>query len=362
MSFYNETGFFKINNVVQEAEPTTEATLYMKHLFGPVNSRRLGLSQGIDLLPPKTCNFNCIYCEINKAPQLSCERGEHVPTEEIIAEIDGLLEDEARVRVLDVFTITASGEPTLHTGIGTIIRHIKEKTDKPVAILTNGSQLYLKEVRDDLLAADIVIPSLDAARPESFRRVNRPAKCSADLETIIAGIVRFTQEFTGEVWLEILLVENINDAPEDIAAMINVIGRIRPTRVQLNTVVRPPYESFAKPLINKRIEETKKEIEKVYEGPVDILAGNRENEISDSGKGRDISSITVSPDKVEGAIIDMLCRRPCTVTDLAATLNLDPKRSSEILQGMENQGILTVKIHGGKKYYRALVGQKTENE
>ena len=99
----------------------------MKHLFGPVKSRRLGLSQGIDLLPPKTCNFNCIYCEINKAPQLSCERGEHVPTGTIIAEIDGLLKDEARVRDLDVFTITASGEPTLHTGIGTIIRHIKEK-------------------------------------------------------------------------------------------------------------------------------------------------------------------------------------------------------------------------------------------
>ena len=99
----------------------------MKHLFGPVKSRRLGLSQGIDLLPPKTCNYNCIYCEINRAPKLSCERGEHVPTATIIAEIDELLQDEERVRNLDVFTITASGEPTLHTGIGKIIRHIKEK-------------------------------------------------------------------------------------------------------------------------------------------------------------------------------------------------------------------------------------------
>jgi wyosine [tRNA(Phe)-imidazoG37] synthetase (radical SAM superfamily) len=334
----------------------------MKHLFGPVNSRRLGLSQGIDLLPPKTCNFNCIYCEINKAPQLSCERGEHVPTETIIAEIDGLLEDEARVRDLDVFTITASGEPTLHTGIGTIIRHIKEKTDKPVAILTNGSQLYLKEVREDLLAADIVIPSLDAARPESFRRVNRPAKCSADLETIIGGIIQFSQDFTGEVWLEILLVENINDMPEDIAAMINVIGRIRPTRVQLNTVARPPYESFAKPLTRTRIEEVKREIEKVYEGPVDILAGSKKEEISDSGKGRDGSAIRISPDKVEGEILEMLSRRPCTATDLAATMNMDPERASEILQGMKNRGLLTVKIHGGKKYYRTLMGQKTGNE
>jgi wyosine [tRNA(Phe)-imidazoG37] synthetase (radical SAM superfamily) len=334
----------------------------MKHLFGPVNSRRLGLSQGIDLLPPKTCNFNCIYCEINKAPQLSCERGEHVPTKTIIAEIDGLLHDEARVRDLDVFTITASGEPTLHTGIGTIIRHIKEKTDKPVAILTNGSQLHLKEVRDDLLAADIVIPSLDAARPESFRRVNRPAKCSADLETIIKGIADFSRQFSGEVWLEILLVENINDTPEDIAALQNAIGRIRPTRVQLNTVARPPFEPFAKPLTRKRMDEVKREIAKGYDGPVDILAGSKDNEISDSGKGREGTSDAISADKAEGQIIEMLMRRPCTATDIAATLHMDAEHAAEILQGLEKSGSLTVKIHGGKKYYRTLEGQKTGNE
>ena len=334
----------------------------MKHLFGPVNSRRLGLSQGIDLLPPKTCNFNCIYCEINKAPQLSCERNEHVPTETILAELDGLLKDEARVRDLDVFTITASGEPTLHTGIGTIIRHIKEKTDKPVAILTNGSQLYLKEVRQDLQAADIVIPSLDAARPESFRRVNRPAKCSANLETIIAGIAEFSREFAGEVWLEILLVENINDSPQDIAALKNAIGRIRPTRVQLNTVARPPYESFAKPLTRSRMEEVKREIEKGYGGPVDILAGSKDNEQSDSGKGREGSPESVSSNKAEDEIIEMLLRRPCTAADIAASMNLDMERSSEILKSMERRGSLTIKIHGGKKYYRIPAEQKRENE
>jgi wyosine [tRNA(Phe)-imidazoG37] synthetase (radical SAM superfamily) len=334
----------------------------MKHLFGPVNSRRLGLSQGIDLLPPKTCNFNCIYCEINKAPQLSCERGEHVPTETILAEIDAMLEDEARVRELDVFTITASGEPTLHTGIGKIIRHIKEKTDKPVAILTNGSQLHLKEVRQDLLAADIVIPSLDAARPESFRRVNRPAKCSADLETIIKGIADFSREFTGEVWLEILLVENINDSPQDIAALKNAIGRIRPTRVQLNTVARPPYEAFAKPLTHKRMEEVKREIEKGYDRPVDILAGSKNNELSDSGKGRKDSLESTSQTEIVDEIKEMLLRRPCTATDIAATMNLDMEHASEILKSMERRGILTVKIHGGKKYYRTPAGQKIENE
>jgi len=334
----------------------------MKHLFGPVNSRRLVLSQGIDLLPPKTCNFNCIYCEINKAPQLSCERGEHVPTDIILAEIDELLADTARVRDIDVFTITASGEPTLHTGIGTIVRHIKEKTDKRVAILTNGSQLHLKEVRQDLMAADIVIPSLDAARPESFRRVNRPAKCSADLETIIAGIARFSREFSGEIWLEILLVENINDTEEDIAALVNAIARIKPSRVQLNTVARPPFELFAKPLTRKRMDEIKGEIAKGYDGPVDILAGSKGNEISDSGKGREGLLDAISPGKAEEEIVEMLLRRPCTATDIAATLNMDAEHASEILVAMEKKGSLTTRIHGGKKYYRTIAGQKTENE
>jgi wyosine [tRNA(Phe)-imidazoG37] synthetase (radical SAM superfamily) len=289
-------------------------------------------------------------------------RGEHVPTEIILDEINGLLEDAARVSDIDVFTITASGEPTLHTGIGKIIRHIKEKSDKPVAILTNGSQLYLKEVRQDLLAADIVIPSLDAARPESFRRVNRPAKCSPDLETMIKGIVDFSREFAGEVWLEILLVESINDSPEDIAALKNVIGRIGPTRVQLNTVARPPFESFAKPLTHKRMEEVKREIEEGFVGPVDILTGRRENEPSDSVKGREGSLESVSLDKAENEIIEMLLRRPCTATDIAVTMSLEAERASEILKDMERRGRLTVKIHGGKKYYRTPTGQKTENE
>jgi wyosine [tRNA(Phe)-imidazoG37] synthetase (radical SAM superfamily) len=333
----------------------------MKHLFGPVFSRRLGLSQGIDLLPPKTCNFNCIYCEINRAPQLSCARGEHVPTEEIIAEIDGLLENKERVRELDYFTITASGEPTLHTGIGKIIRHLKEQTDKPVAILTNGSQLYLKEVRADLSRADIVIPSLDAARPESFRKVNRPAKCSADLETIIEGIVRFSHEFTGEIWLEILLVADINDAPEDIAALQNAIERISPTRVQLNTVARPPYESFAKPMTRKRMGEIKVEIEKGYAGYVDILAGSKDAKETEKDKERDGSSGDISLQCAQDEIIEMVLRRPCTVADIAGTLNLEIERASEILQNMVNCGDLIAKIHGGKKYYSTSKGQKIEN-
>jgi wyosine [tRNA(Phe)-imidazoG37] synthetase (radical SAM superfamily) len=334
----------------------------MKHLFGPVFSRRLGLSQGIDLLPPKTCNFDCIYCEINRAARLSCDRGEHVPTDEIIAEIDDLLGNEDRVRDIDFFTITASGEPTLHTGIGRIINHIKEMTDKPVAILTNGSLLYLKDVRDDLSQADIVIPSLDTARPESFRKINRPAKCCKDLATIIMGIALFSHEFTGEVWLEILFVENINDTPEDIKALKNAIESIAPTRVQLNTVARPPYESFARPLSRKRMEEIKDEIKESFDGDVDILAGSKETERADKGKRRIESSDNVSLEHAEEEIFEMVSRRPCTAAEIAGSLNLVADHILEILVDMEIRGFLIAKIHGDKMYFRAAKGQIKENE
>ena len=334
----------------------------MKHLFGPVFSRRLGLSQGIDLLPPKTCNFDCIYCEINRAARLSCDRGEHVPTDEIIAEIDDLLGNEDRVRDIDFFTITASGEPTLHTGIGRIINHIKEMTDKPVAILTNGSLLYFKDVRDDLSQADIVIPSLDTARPESFRKINRPAKCCKDLATIIKGIALFSHEFTGEVWLEILFVENINDTPEDIKALKNAIESIAPTRVQLNTVARPPYESFARPLSRKRMEEIKDEIKESFDGDVDILAGSKETERADKGKRRIESSDNVSLEHAEEEIFEMVSRRPCTAAEIAGSLNLVADHILEILVDMEIRGFLIAKIHGDKMYFRAAKGQIKENE
>lgn len=332
----------------------------MKHLFGPVFSRRLGLSQGIDLLPPKTCNYNCIYCEINRAPRLSCQRGEHVPTEEIIAEIDNLLADKERIRNLDFFTITASGEPTLHTGIGRIIRHIKEKTDKPVAVLTNGSQLHRDEVRQDLNSADIVIPSLDAARRESFRKVNRPAKCSNDLEKVIEGIARFSREFNGDIWLEILFVADINDTAEDIAALKKAIKRIRPTRVQLNTVARPPYESFAKPLTRTRLEEIRARIGEVFDGPIDILAGSREAEDFDRDRGDFPAGISL--EGVESEIVEMVMRRPCTAAEIAGSLNLEADHALEILVDMENRGVLIAKIHGDKMYFRISEEKIKNNE
>lgn len=307
----------------------------MKHIFGPVNSRRLGLSLGIDLLPPKICNFNCIYCEIGPTTEFTCERKEYVPTSEIIAEIDRFLADTAAAQRLDVFTITASGEPTLHTGIGTIIRHLKDRTAKPVAVLTNGSLLHDPEVRRDLSAADIVIPSLDAAREQSYRKINRPAAC-APLDLVIDGLIRFRKEFAGQYWLEILLAKGINDGPDDLAALRDTVARINPTRVQLNSVARPPLESFALPLSQSELTAAAQYFTVTVEILVDFTTREREK---------------FQPANAT-AILAMLRRRPCTAADVAEALNLETAPAEEALEQMVANGALIKTAHHRKEYYQ----------
>ncbi|MCK9294077.1 MAG: radical SAM protein [Desulfobulbaceae bacterium] len=307
----------------------------MKYLFGPVNSRRLGLSLGIDLLPAKICNFNCIYCEVGPTTIFTCERKEYTPTREIIDEIDSFLATSGQAKPIDVFTITASGEPTLHSGLGEIINHLKGKTGLPVAVLTNGSLLYREDVRQELQHADIVIPSLDSAREESFRKINRPAQC-AKLQEIIDGLCLFARNFRGELWLEILLSKGINDSAEDLAALRQALIDINPAKIQLNTVVRPPLEEFAKPLTETELAEISRQLP----GTVEIIADfrNRKRENTRSAK------------KTE--LLEMLRRRPCTETDICEALNLDGNSTARLLKELTASGEIAHSAHMGKIYYQ----------
>jgi len=311
----------------------------MKHVFGPVNSRRLGISQGIDLLPPKICNLDCIYCEVGPTTEFTCDRKEYVPTAEIIAELAALFADRDAVASVDVFTITASGEPTLHTGIGEIIRFIKNNTDKPVAVLTNGTLLHLEEVRNDLMAADIVIPSLDAALPQSYRKVNRPAKC-ASLDLLLTGLTLFRKQFRGQFWLEILLVKGINDSPDDIAALAKAINEINPDRIQLNTVARPPLEGFARPLSQEELGSVAKQFDQPVEIIVDFEKRKRDG-------FRPI---------IESEILHLLQRRPCTASDICEALNLDESRIVPFLDELVMAGRICRTIHDNKEYYQITTG------
>ena len=309
----------------------------MKYIFGPVNSRRLGLSLGIDLVPCKVCNLNCIYCEVGATTDLTCERKAYVPTEDVLGEIDALLSQESS-KDIDVYTITGTGEPTLHSDIGKIIRYLKKHTGKPVAVLTNGTLLYHQEVRDELSAADIVIPSLDSARTSSYRKINRPASCAV-LEDIIEGLRIFCRDFQGEVWLEILLVQGINDAPADIKALEEAVKDIQPDRVQLNTVARAPLEKFAIPLSRERMEEIADHFKGVFDGVVEILVDfekrAREN----------FQPIVISE------ILQMLKRRPCTASDICEALNLEREATDKTLQEMESTGEIRPVLHKGNRYY-----------
>lgn len=317
----------------------------MKYIFGPVKSRRLGLSLGIDLLPAKICNFNCIYCEVGPTVNLTEERAEYSPTADILAEIEEFLGRDERARAVDVYTITGSGEPTLHTGIGRIIRYLKERIGQPVVVLTNGALLGRPEVAGELAAADIVVPSLDAARPESFRRINRPTQDS-DLARIVQGLVDFTAGFSGRVWLEILLARGVNDAPEDIEALKEAVARIKPDRVQLNTVARPPLESFAHPLDHDDLALIAAELSEVCGCGAEILVSRP---AIDQDGGR-TNGAAIGPSEV----LEMLKRRPSTAADICAALHLDQARTAKILTELTRTGRVEIVIHGGAEYFHVL--------
>ncbi|MEJ2690788.1 MAG: radical SAM protein, partial [Deltaproteobacteria bacterium] len=303
--------------------------------FGPVNSRRLGRSLGIDLIPTKICSFDCIYCEVGAKRLITGMRKEYAPLAALLAEVDLYLAQPNAADLFDLLTITASGEPTLHTGIGRLIEALKKRSDKPVAVLTNGSLLSDPEVRRDLAAADLVIPSLDAARKESYLRVNRPHH-DFPIAPLIEGLARFSREYHGRLWLEILLVKGINDQPEDIAALKAAIERIRPQKIQLNTVVRPPLEHSALPLTEEELHAIAGQL-----GPsAEVIASFR-------GEGRkDFHPVD------EEAIIALIQRRPCPLEDISAALHYQPELVDLALQRLCREKRVTRRLHNNIPYYQ----------
>lgn len=325
----------------------------MNHIFGPVNSRRLGRSLGIDILPRKICNFDCIYCEVGPTTQLVCERKEYVPTENILAEVEEYFSDPEAASRVDVVTVTASGEPTLHSGLGRIISFLKEKTGKPVAVLTNGTNLGDRDVAAALSQADVVIPSLDTVLPASFRKLNRPARC-VDLNEMIESLVRFSYEYAGELWLEILLARGINDSDEDIEALTDVIRRMKLSRVQLNTVARPPHEKFALPVEPERLREIAERLSR--------LAGLSRVEIITHGmsvfeQGMEVDTkkphfSRADDEKLIDEILQMLKRRPCTAADIDRTFFIGgPDKVEQLLEPLVHSGTIEKQHHGDKIYY-----------
>ena len=210
----------------------------MRFVYGPVPSRRLGRSLGINVIPFKTCNYSCVYCQLGRTTNKINERKSFFPKEEILKEVAEVVK---RVEA-DHVTFAGEGEPTLCRDIGWLIGEIKKITDTPIAVLTNGSLLYREDVRYDLAEADVVIPSLDAADEKTFRRINRPHR-ELKIEKIIDGMVEFSREYRGKFYIEIMLVKNYNDSEDALFAIKSALERIKPDGVYLMTPIRPTASS-----------------------------------------------------------------------------------------------------------------------
>jgi wyosine [tRNA(Phe)-imidazoG37] synthetase (radical SAM superfamily) len=212
----------------------------MKYVFGPVSSKRLGQSLGVDLLPPKSCTWNCVYCQLGRTKRFVTERSEFFPRHDILDEIVEALGSGAPI---DWITFVGSGETTLYRGIGWLIHEVKQRTSIPVAVITNGSLMHLPEVREELLEADAVLPSLNAGSEKLYDLIDRPAP-GFGFRQHIDGLVRFREEYAGKLWIEVMLIAGMNDTDEALEDLAAVLAEIRPDTVHLVVPTRPSPESF----------------------------------------------------------------------------------------------------------------------
>ena len=304
-----------------------------KYTFGPVPSRRLGLSLGVDIIPKKLCSLDCVYCEVGITDKRGLARKEYLPAGEILAEVKEVI---AEYPGLDHITISGSGEPTLNSKIGSIIRGIKHMTAVPVAVLTNGTLLDNPEVRRDLMDADIVSPSLDAVSPEVFVQVDRPNP-KLRIDTIIDGIKAFRREYPGRMWIEILFVKGMNDHDEEVFKMKQVLDEIMPEKIHLNTVIRPPAYAVAQPVGIDRL----KEIQNILGERSEIVGVFKELHKTETHKID------------EQAILALLKRRAMTVGQMTESLAMRQDEIIESLKNLDQEKIIKSYVFNGEEYYQA---------
>ncbi len=306
------------------------------HIFGPVPSRRLGISLGVDLVTHKICSLDCVYCECGKTTNLTLQRGSYVSFEAVKAELDHYWEHN---EAPDYITFSGSGEPTLNQDLGRVISYIKaQKPGIKVAVLTNSTLLKDPGVRQELALADLVVPSLDAVSKTAFTRLNRPVK-DLLVQDIIKGIQAFALEFTGKIWLEIFILPGINDTPKELKALKEVILSIDPEMVQLNTLDRPGTVSHIRPATPAELARVKEILDMDI---IQIIAKTTAKK--NSGQQRDMAA----------AVLETIHRRPCTRKDLVSILNTDPQRMETLLAGLEAEGRIEARQQARGVFYQTI--------
>lgn len=302
-----------------------------KYIFGPVPSRRLGLSLGVDIIPLKTCTQNCLYCQLCvDAPQVA-ERCEYAPIDDVLDELKAKLAENASI---DCITISGSGEPTLHSGIGRLIIEIKKLTDTMIVVITNGTLLWDENVRKELLKADAVMPSLDACDQATFEKINCPHN-NVTFDKLVEGLIAFRKEFKGKFWLEVFMLEGINASDEQVEKFSAVIEKISPDKVQLNTIARPVAHNEIAAVSEQRLTE------------IAAKLGPKAEVIAKFSK----TAVNSSSDSLIESIIATLKRRPCTTEGLAQSLGARQSDIEEQIDILLRKSIVRYEIINDSKFY-----------
>ena len=305
-----------------------------KYLFGPVPSRRLGMSLGVDLVPKKVCSLNCVYCEVGETTKLTVDRMEYVKYDKIVAELQQFMSNKPNI---DYITFSGSGEPTLNSRIGETLTYIKQNYPHvKTAILTSGALLSNPKLRAEILEADVILPSLDAASQKVFEKINRPDP-NLTIATYIEGLIDLRKEYKGQVWLEVFLLKGYNDSPEELELIRNAILKIKPNIVQLNTLDRPGTIEGLVALTKEELQEVKH----LWDIPdVEIIAS--------AALRTDVDSYNTD---IEGTILATIARRPCTLGDLHQILGIHVNEINKYLGTLEsNNTIKTTTLDRGVFY------------
>jgi len=302
-----------------------------QYLFGPVPSRRLGRSLGVDIVPLKTCSQNCIYCQLGIDAETTTERKAYVAIDAVLAEIAGRIKTGLDA---DYITLSGSGEPTLNSQIGELIRQIKKISTIPVAVITNGTLLNDPAVREDLMDADVVLPSLDAGDEETFRSINCP-HIEVSLGSLVEGLCKFRKEYTGQIWLEVFLCEGVNTSSDQIGRIAKIVERVNPDKIQLNTAVRPVVHRHAVRLNQDHLVD----IATKFNENVEIIA--------------DFSRI-IGPKDDEcnsDSVFDLLRRRPCSIDDVCTGLNISLSTAKGYINTLLDKGLVREKKLSGVSFF-----------
>lgn len=318
-----------------------------KYLYGPVPSRRLGLSYGVDIVPFKICTLDCVYCQLGRTSEKTTERRDFGPVEPVLSE----LKESLNTSRADYITIGGSGEPTLHLRLGELVEGIKQITDIPVALLTNGTLFYRPDVRAECAKVDVVMPSLDAGDEQTFQKIDSP-ESTISIESIISGLCAFRKEYVGQIWLEIFLVRSINTGPSQVARIKEAIDRINPDKVQLNTAVRPTADSE---VVRLSLEEMNEVAEQLGPGCEVIADFSRAaNEQVDSVDNIDETRLHFPLSNKSQSLLSMLKRRPCSIEDISTGLSMNRNEVAKCVAELQDLGLIQAEDKGGKTFFKVI--------